>query len=231
MAGASTITYTSSFGPQNTDFLASLNLPQWDPASFPGEVLTGVALTFGFSDNVNTITLTNSASSSETFMLTVNSDVFTGPQSGLPTTPSSIAGPPDAMSPNMLIVPLFSSGVITLGPGGSGPCPFATPSGACSVVQYDPGVAVGTASVNANPANFGFYTGSGTFLAQTVTQADTHFVGGGNNIQLSVTDSAMVTESVTYTYTDSGAPEPATMAMLGSALFALGVLGRKKLAR
>jgi hypothetical protein len=125
--------------------------------------------------------------------------------------------------------------VISLGPSGDPACAFATPIGtgvgACSSVQYDPGVVNGGSSVNANPANFGYYTGSSTFALDVATQASSAFTGGGNNINLTISDNATVTATVVYTYGLSGTPEPATMAMLGSALIALGIIGRKKLSR
>ena len=231
-AAAGTISYSTSYGPQSTDFLTTLTLPDWDPALYPGQVLTGVTLTFDFSDNVNVVTLTNnSGDESETFQITLDSDVYTGPQTTPTLTPHVLSGPPDSLAPNEIAVPLFVSGTITLGIKGSGNCPFGTPSESCSIVQYDPGIATGTSSVNVNPANFAYYTGSGSFTTGAVTQAFSSFVGGGNNINLTISDSATMSETVTYTYADAGVPEPATMAMFGSALVGLGLLGRKRFSR
>jgi hypothetical protein len=80
-----------------------------------------------------------------------------------------------------------------------------------------------------SPANFGYYTGSGTFDLSGMTLSTTTFTGGGNNIQLGVNETALMSASVTYDFVSI--PEPGTMLLLGSALIGVGVITRKRRVR
>jgi hypothetical protein len=77
------------------------------------------------------------------------------------------------------------------------------------------------------------YNTTGNFTLGFRTQTFQSVVGGGGNGAASQTTIGGGTVTVIYNYTSGGpsTPEPATMALLGSALIGLGVFGRKRLSR
>jgi hypothetical protein len=213
---AGSITYTGSFGPATTDFSNSVSLLDWNPALFPGQTLTGVVVTFKVTDDISNITLTNNsgtiqnsfdvASTSKTF--------FSGaPEAGLwfPASP--------------LTLTLFDSGLISLGNSG-GNCVIATPTTSCQSVSYNPASVSGTSSYTG--VNLALYQGVGSFSINGATLAGTSFSGGGGNLQLNQTTTATFMGTVTYTYSASQAPEPATMSLFGGALLGIGFFARKR---
>ena len=87
-----------------------------------------------------------------------------------------------------------------------------------------------TSATYTTGAEMGVFTGPGT-VAFNLAANGASTAGGSGNLVTQFADTARSTVTITYTYSASGAPEPATMAMLGSALIGLGVLGRKRFAR
>jgi hypothetical protein len=213
---AGSISYTGTFGPATTDFTNSVSLQDWNPALFPGQTLTGVVVTFKVTDDISNISLTNvSGTVQNNFDVSSTSKTFFSgaPESGLwsPASPITLT--------------LFDSGLISLGNSG-GNCAVATPTITCSSVTYNPASVNGTSSYNG--VNLALYQGTGTFSISGTTLAGTTFSGGGGNLQLNQTTVATFMGTVTYTYTASQAPEPATMSLFGGALLGIGFFARKR---
>jgi hypothetical protein len=214
-AYAGSVTYTASYGPNPTDYAHTLALNLWDPALFPGQVLTGITLHFGINDDILSVHITNTSTIDES-----NFDAKSGSQVTI-TNDSR----PDGFS--MIDLTLFDSGTISLGHTG-GACATATPTLSCNDVTYNPTAVNGSENVTVPTAHFSLYEGSGTFTITGSTQFYSSFIGGGGNLAFTQATNATMSASVTYDYADAGTPEPATMALMGSALIGIGLLGRKR---
>jgi len=237
-ASANSIFYLSSpttEGPTNTDFTYSLALPKFNLA---GDTLTGATIYFFAQENINTLTLTNTASSAETFTIALTSNVV--------LNATNSANNADKFKNETLS--LFSQTGITLGAAGSGACPESTPSGSCSTVAYTPPSLTVTNLSVASPTGTGTggvqgavkaitggdlanYVGAGNFTLGGQTHSLESLGGGGANITAAIATTAQFSAEVDYTYTvpvTGGAPEPATLAMMGGGFLGLGWLFKRR---
>jgi hypothetical protein len=83
----------------------------------------------------------------------------------------------------------------------------------------------GSASLGTNTSILAPYTGLGTFDIPISTLSGFNLVGGGGHIGSLQTTSGTANAVVTYNYqpqNDTGTPEPASMALVGGGLLALG---------
>ena len=167
ISNAGSVSYTSTQGPALTDFLINLSVPKFDSSM---GTLTGATIRFTSTDDIASLTLTNSSPSNQTFRYRSVADFFiTGN-----TADSTLVG-------TDLSVPNFDSGFITLGPNGASVCPAATPSSACNSVSYTPASAsVNTGDLAVNSlASYIASLGDTDFLLSGFTSTSTTFNGGG----------------------------------------------------
>lgn len=242
VASANSIDFLSTpttQGPTPTDFTYSLSLPKFDPGidGIPATaVLTGATIYFYAEETVSTLSLNNTASGVETFTFVATSDVT--------SNSSNSAHAADKFGTETLN--LISLTGITLGGASTPSCPEATPSSACSAVAYTPppietanidpeyglptgvgGLGLDGVTKSITGADLANYTGGGAFTLGGSTKSFSTFAGGGNNINTNINSQAEFSAEIDYTYTvPSGAPEPATMALVGGGLLGLGFLGR-----
>jgi hypothetical protein len=239
-ANAGTITYSTALGcgtgnctvgfaptdfttGQSTPPIAALTIPQWNPALFPGMTLTGIQVDVLVNLDPGNITMSTNTSAGQVFSYAL-------------TGQAAVTGPSvfSSVGPLTLFTTLGKTGAdgfgqITLGGNGNPACAANPPSAACSSITYNAIPSTGTATTGALGFNAA-YQGAG-LVTLTGTTHSTFTGGGGSNLVISTGEQAQFVAQVTYTYGQSGTPEPATMVMLGSALVGLGVLGRKRSAR
>ena len=214
-------TLSGTYGPTTTDFTWTVNLPSFN---IPGyDTLTGIFLDISGAGTSSPFTLTNNASSKQTFGLTFSEVVY-------------IDDTPDTTGEGATNLTEFNQPTIKLAASGAGVCPNNTLNGQTAVPPCN--------QVSFTTAGGTFDTGSqavydtADYLGTPMefdghTTSDTNFVGGGGNIGLTQTTNAAVTVTVTYDYTQPLfiAPEPMNMALIGSGLIGLGLLKRKRLSR
>jgi hypothetical protein len=112
---------------------------------------------------------------------------------------------------NPIFVASFTTGIQSLNPGQT--VTFAGLSGS------------GTASLGTNTSILGPYEGLGMFDVPISTLSGFSLVGGGGHIGALQVTNATANAVVTYNYespNDTGTPEPASMALVGGGLLALG---------
>jgi hypothetical protein len=218
LSQAATIAYTASYPATATDYTATLSLSQFDPSL---GTLTEVSLQLAGTQTITELTLTNTASSAETFEFDSTAKFYASANSAGTTLLST--GAPFA---------IFDA-TLTLGAVGGGSCNFGDPTTPvnCSAIEYANGGAPITDTLNASANIFtslGGYIGTGTFNQTFHTLTGTAFSGGGGNINPVQTTNASLLATVTYTYdTAPSTPEPATLFLMGSALVGVGFVRRR----
>jgi len=182
-----------------------------------GSILTGVTLSFTIIESLNTLTLTNGSTTNQTARYTASTNFDAGD--------SANAGDGallDAALPNNganAAATIYNTGLLSFTanqvyPSASFPLP--------KVLTEVTGSITGTTAS---------YAGAGTFNLLYTTFSGFGVAGGGNQINNTQSTTTAATAVVVYTYTPGGVPEPASMALFGSGLLGLAILGRKKFAR
>ena len=202
VCAAGTCTASTSFGLEKTNWVAVLNLPQFDPSV---GVLTGV--NFMYDGRVETTFKIESLDGAASNIALSSSAGLTF--SGLFADVLSAAGG--------LNVPLAAfDGVIDFG-GTSGASPAPV---------------IGTDSDQFNVAgSLAAYQGLGNLAALTVAATGASGASGAGNLISQIGTLAQVNVKVTYTYDPIRppvVPEPGSLALVGLALAAAGVAARRK---
>jgi hypothetical protein len=188
-----------------TELAGTLVCPKFNTQAFP---FTLLSMTLEISGGISgTIELTNNASTTQNTSGTTNSQFFASPLTGF-----SFSSP--------LFTASFSTGVQSISAGGS----YASPS-------LDSGTQT-TGQMAANPASLGNYQffGVDTFGIDISTLTGIAIVGGGGQIGSDQFTEGFAEATVRYTYDDGTVltPEPATIAVLGMGLLALGAARRRR---
>lgn len=211
-AQAASVTYNASYGVvqsspeilQSTDWSTILNLPKWNPADYPGQVLTGIVftLTGKVRGNAQAENLGNSPTN---LALNLQATITL-------TDPSN----------NTLIsvIPVVSS--TTPVTAFDGNADFAGTSG-ISFTNI-----VGNNTQTQNSTDFALFTGSGDILLPLIAKGTSSGSGGGSALYY-FTAGAAADASVTYLYQPAVVPLPAA-AFLGLPLLAGVVLRRRRTA-
>jgi hypothetical protein len=200
----SSCTETVGHGPSPTDFSTILTLDK-TAAINSGEALTSV--TFSYSDIFTASgSVTNSAPSTTTFSVSVNSAITFANGTG---APANLLPGGDTLSLNL-------TSAYTLAAGAS--APFS-------------GSANGTGTLGPITTGLVAFEGLGTFQVNVSTLTGTTINGGGGNINtaLALADTPEVT--ITYNYSPvTPVPEPSTWAMMILGFMGVGFMAyRRKL--
>jgi hypothetical protein len=222
-------------GPTNTDFSYSLSLPKFN---LVGDTLISATIYFYAQENVNTLTLTNTASGVQTFTFQATSNAT--------SNSSNTANNADKFTGETLT--LFSQSMM-LGGLGDPACAPSSPNSTCSSVTFAPptievtnleiGFPTGTGHLGLDGVtktisggDLANYIGATNFTLGGSTKSFTSFSGGGNNVSPAIATTAQFSAEIDYTYTvptpPSSTPEPATMAMTGGGFLGLAWLLRRR---
>jgi hypothetical protein len=191
-----------------------------------GAILNSVTLEMVIGEQLTNLTVTNTASNSNTFEYTTTSNVtilgtLNVTDRNQVKNQISNNAPPNLIDGNTF--GLFDTGSVTFTSGqtityvdGTVAHPFVT-------LVSDTGVI--------NAASIAPYNTSGTFTLGFTTSTFQSFIGGGGNGADNQHTDAAAIATVIYNYTvptTTGTPEPATMTLLGSALLGVGFFARKR---
>jgi hypothetical protein len=247
-ANAATVGYLSNVAAAPTDFGYTLTLQKFDPVAVAalagapsGVTLTGVQILFRGTINSTNLTIRNTGTASIDFDAAVTSNLL--------FTSSNSANNADRFTFETLT--LLDTGIgSALGSCSAGATP---PPGTCAPITLAGGASnnyapitinntdaafglttntglLGLNGVLKNPATIASYVlnGGGTFTLGGSTKSTLSLAGDGGNIQVTQATNGTFQAEVDYTYIiNSGTPEPATMALLGGGLLAIGLLRKR----
>jgi hypothetical protein len=191
---AATVTYSTSVPETTTNWGSiNLNLPQWDPALFPGQSLTGVQLTLAGS-----VSGSAAAESQDNAPSTINLNV---------------AATISANAPSGLFVQVIPLAHTTFSASAfDGSIDFGGTSGV--LLTNLTNSAVSSSSLNNPPTDLSAYIGNGNISIATSATGSSSGSGSGNLIT-QFTAAAGVDVIVTYTF--DVVPAPASAGLLGLA--------------
>jgi hypothetical protein len=189
-----------------------------------GSTLTSVQLQIAVHETLNVLSTTNTAGNGQTFRYHSESEVDTtgsAPGADLTTLNNNLDASGGGGVLGTFI--LFNTGNVFYNSGQT-------------INWVPPLVNKNADSGLINAASITPYNTSGTFTMGFDTFTSQAFVGGGGNAIASQVTVGGGTVSVIYNFTDpppppTGTPEPASMALMGSALIGISMWGRKRLAR
>lgn len=200
-AQAASVSYNAPFGFSLSPGSQVVNLPQWDPAAFPGQVLVGVTLEIDATIGAN---------------VTAENDSATGGSMGVSLTgiASATAGSLSATASILQNAgPVAVSG--TDGVGGAGPD------------FNDFGLISGNDSdTDSIFAGMGAYVGNGNFAAN-VFGSGGFAVSGVSDSTIQVSGFA-TNGQVTVTYEYAAVPEPASLALSAIGAVGLALVGWRR---
>lgn len=188
-----------------TELANNITCPTYNSLSFGAPLLSmSLELTGRITGDID---LTNNATTAQNVSGTTNSSFFAGALTGF-----TFASP--------LFNPSFSTGFNVIGAGAT-----------VSFLGLDSGT-VSTGFQGVNPGDLGLYStaGAGNFLIGITTISGFTVTGGGGQIGSDQDTFGIANANVRYTYDDGTVltPEPATIAVLGMGMLALGAYRRRR---
>jgi hypothetical protein len=233
LASANSIIQTFSLGNTNTDITGAVGTGTFNDflTACPGcqaSWLTGVQLSMAVNENLNSLSVTNTASNANTFeYLTYSNVAVVGTA---PAADKNLIGF-DFFEDEVAFAPSAGGCVASNTPGSINLCDTGNVTFAPGqTIVYSPPVVTAGDSTGGliNASSTTPYDVAGSFTLGFNTQTFQSFVGGGGNGSDSQATQANAVIQVVYDYTiPSGTPEPTTMALMGGALLGLGLIGKR----
>jgi hypothetical protein len=221
-ASASIITQTVSIGTQPTDVSGSTALFNFfASAGAPGgSVLNSVTLEIVINETLTALTLHNTSNATATFNYADQANFDAGDSANATDGNNLDIALGNSFNQGDPAANIYATHASLAGGASCSPPCGSNLNGLPQTLTEDTGIIAG---------NTGSYTGSGTFNLNYSTISG-FSVTGSNNVQVAQTNVTNAVATVIYNYsTPSGVPEPATLAIFGSGLLGLSLIGRKKL--